>query len=418
MELVDVPDTDEVDLDLRRWIRPGDTVLWGQGTAEPVPLVRALIAQRAEIGPVRVFAGLAYTSYLRPEHADFLTICSYGAIGPFGELARAGVLDVIPTHVSQIPRLFTDGQVRPDVVLVQVAPADEDGTHSLGVGMDYLPAALAEARTVIAEVNERVPRTFGAYRLPASRIDVAVPTSRPLIQVRSAPPDAVDDLIAKHVAGLVPEGATIETGIGRLPDAILAALADRPGLSIYSGMITDAAVDLAERGALRPLGGAHGQVAIATGTAAGTDRLYDFVDRNPVVRFLPVTETHGEEALGSIERFTAINSAVEVDITGQINGETAGGRYVGAVGGQVDFMRGATRSPGGLSIIALPSATSGGKRSRITRRTDGTVTTPRSDADYVVTEHGVAALRGRTLRQRAEAMIAIAHPDFRAELAE
>ena len=414
--MVFVPDTEELDLDLRRWIRPGDTVLWGQGAAEPVPLVRALVAQRAELGPLRVFAGLTYTTTLRPEHADHLTMCSYGAIGPFGELARAGVLDIIPTHISQVPRLFTDGNVRPDVVIVQVAPADADGTHSLSVGMDYLPAALGQARTVIAEVNERAPRTFGSFRLAARDIDVVVGTSRPLIQVPSAPPDPVDELIAKHVAGLVPDGATIETGIGRLPDAILTALGERRGLAVYSGMITDATVDLAERGALRKEGGPEALPPVVTGTAAGTDRLYAFVDRNPAVRFLPVTETHGEEALGRIERFTAINSAVEVDLTGQINAETAGGRYVGAVGGQVDFMRGATRSPGGLSIIALPSTTAGGKRSRISARTDGTVTTPRSDVDYVVTEYGVAALRGRTLRQRAEAMLAIAHPDFRDEL--
>lgn len=414
MELVQVPDT-EVDVDLRVWIRPGDTVLVGQGTAEPVPLVRALVAQRADLGPLRVFAGLTYTTTLRPEHADHLTMCSYGAIGPLGELARAGVLDVIPTHISQVPRLFTDGNVRPDVVFVQVSPADEDGTHSLSVGMDYLPAALAQARTVIAEVNERAPRTFGPYRLAAGDIDVVVHTSRPLIQVPSSPPDPTDELIAKHVAGLVPEQATIETGIGRLPDAILAALADRRDLAVYSGMITDAVVTLAERGALRNAG-PGGLPPVVAGTAAGTDRLYSWLDGNEAVRFLPVTETHGEEALGRIERFTAVNSAIEVDLTGQVNGETVGGRYVGAVGGQVDFMRGATRSPGGLSIIALPSTTSGGKRSRITTRTDGTVTTPRSDVDYVVTEYGVAALRGRTMRQRAEAMVAIAHPDFRDEL--
>lgn len=391
---------------LRRCVRPGDGVVWGQAAGEPTTLTTALAELCRTAGPVDGFCGL-----LRPGHPGFpaetVRLRSYGAFG------ADSAIDVVPCHLSAVPQLLRMGLLPRDVALVQVAPADRDGYHSLGVSVDYLPAALECARLVIAEVNDRMPPSCGPVRIHRSRFAGVVNVDRELPQAPVAAPSAAEARIAAQVAGLIPDGATVQLGIGRAPAAIAAALASHRGLGIHSGLLGDWVVDLMESGAVNNRGkGADAGVTVG-GTALGTERLYRFLDRNPSVELRPVEQTHDVRVLARLSRFTAINAAVEVDLTGQVNAEMVGGRPVGAVGGQVDFMRGAVLSPGGRSIIVLPSTAHGGAVSRVVPRLTDPVTTARSDVDVVVTEHGVAELRGKGLAARRHALLRVADPAWR-----
>jgi acyl-CoA hydrolase len=401
-------------LELAHFIRPGDAVVVGQACAEPLTLTEALASQRAVIGGCRVFLGPAFAGTFRPEHADHLAFTAYAASGSNQALARAGKLDILPCHYSALPRLFATGKRPVDVVLMQLGPA-ADGGFSLGLANDHLIDAARRARTVLAELNDQVPDT-AASALPI-RIDGLVRTSRPPAMLQPTPLGAVERRIGEHVAALVPDGATIELGIGALPDAVLAALAQHRDLGIHSGMIGEGVLDLVERGvvtnARKPI---DAGITIA-GLLFGTRRLFDFAHRNEALRLMPPHYTHGYDVLRQLPDFIAINSALEVDLGGQVNGEMAGGIHVGAIGGQVDFMRGALAAPRGRSIIALPATAKAGTVSRIVARLgDAVVTSLRSDMGLVVTEYGVAELDGCSLAERARRLIAIAAPQFRADL--
>lgn len=403
-------------LELAHFIRPGDAVVVGQACAEPLTLTEALASQRAVIGGCRVFLGPAFAGTFRPEHADHLAFTAYAASGSNQALARAGKLDILPCHYSALPRLFATGKRPADVVLMQLGPA-ADGGFSLGLANDHLIDAARRARTVLAELNDQVPDT-AASALPVDiRIDGLVRTSRPPAMLQPAPLGAVERRIGEHVAALVPDGATIELGIGALPDAVLAALAQHRDLGIHSGMIGEGVLDLVERGvvtnARKPI---DAGITIA-GLLFGTRRLFDFAHRNEALRLMPPHYTHGHDVLRQLPDFIAINSALEVDLGGQVNGEMAGGIHVGAIGGQVDFIRGALAAPRGRSIIALPATAKAGTVSRIVARLgDAVVTSLRSDMGLVVTEYGVAELDGCSLAERARRLIAIAAPQFRADL--
>ena len=403
-------------LDLAAFVRPGDTVICGQGCAEPRTLTEALARQRAAIGRFRVFLGPSFAGTFRPDHGDHIDFAAYAGSGSNADLARAGLLDIVPSHYSDLPGLFAAGILRADVVLLQLAPGGDKGPYNMGLTNDYQIAAARNARVVIAEVNQQMPWSFGAEWPDDARIDAIVPTSRAPAFLEGAALGETERRIAAQVASIVPDGATIEVGIGALPDAVMAALAGHRDLGIHSGMLGDRFVDLVEIGAvtnaLKPV---DRGVSIG-GILFGTRRLFDFVHRNRAFRLMPPSYTHGIEMLRQMPRFAAINSAVEVDITGQVNGEIAAGVHVGTVGGQVDFMRGAAAA-GGRSIVALPATAKGGSVSRIVARSmAGIVTSLRSDMDVVVTEHGVAELRGRSLAERARRLIAIAAPSFRGEL--
>jgi acetyl-CoA hydrolase len=409
---VQLPDTPEIDLDLRRFVRPGDTVCWGQTAGEPVALVRALVAQREAVGPVTCFTGTTYETAILPEHQEHLRVVSIGGAGSLSRLARAGALDVLPVHLSAVSRLLSRGQLPVDVLFVQVTPPDGEGWHNLGIGVEWVPDWLARARVVIAEVNDQLPRIASRHRIHASQLAATVATSRGQIQLPRASPDAPELEVARRVAGLVPDGATVQFGIGRLPDAISAALAGRRGLRVHSGLLPDAYVDLVEAGAIDP---SRPSVAAAL---YGTDRLYRHVAEHGGVELEGYAYTHDPDVLAGTSKLVAVNTALEIDLTGQVAAERIGGVHLGAVGGQGDFLRGAARSEGGLPIIAVSSAARGGTVSRIVDRLDsGVVTTARADVGLVVTEYGVADLRAMTLRERAEALVAIAHPDFRDDLA-
>jgi acyl-CoA hydrolase len=403
-----------VPIDLTDHIRPGDTVLVGQGAGEPRTLVEALIEQRHDIGPVTVFIGGTGSGLWQPGHADVLHFVGYGAIARTATLSRAGVLDVIPTHLGSLAALFTSRTIPIDVVLCQVSPGD-DGRHSLGLVADYLPAAIATARTIIAEVNPHVPYTFGAT-VDAAGI-IAVPDDRPLPVAGRREPSATDRAIAAHVAALVPDRATIQIGVGGTPDAILTAFGDKRDLGVHSGLISDPVLDLVEAGVVTNAYKPFDIGLTVTGSIVGTERMYHWAHRNPALLMRPVSYTHNPSVLAAFDTFHAINAAIEVDLSGQINTETLNGIYIGAVGGHGAFSRAGSSAPRGRSIITLASTAAGGAISRIVARLGDAVTsTPRADADIVATEHGVADLRGATLRQRADRLIAIADPAHRDEL--
>jgi acyl-CoA hydrolase len=404
-------------IDLTRFIRPGDTVLVGQGTGEPRALVEALIDQRHALGGVTVFLGASFTGLFTAEHTDALRFVGLGGVGKSSALVKAGVMDVVPSHLAALPDLFHRGTPKIDVAFAQISTPDGNDEHSLGLVVDYIAAAVATARVTLAEVNANVPFSFGHTLVPASQFAAVVHDDRPLITVERREPTATDLAIAAHVDSLIPDGATLQVGVGGTPDAVIAILRNRRNLGIQTGLMTEALVDLIEGGAVTNThkGIDHGSSVACS--LFGTERLYRLAHRNPALLVKPVTYTHDASALAKVRSFHAINSAVEVDLTGQSNGELVDGSPVGTVGGHTTFARAAATAHDGRSIVMLASTAKQGTVSRIVARLPGgVVTTPRSDADVVVTEHGVAHLRGATESQRIQRMIAIADPRFRDDL--
>jgi acyl-CoA hydrolase len=408
--------TDAARLDLSRFVRRGDRIVWGQACGEPTTLVEALIAQAENIGELSAFAATSFSGLLDAAAADKFAISSMGAIGELRTLTAAHRLSIIPCHVSQVGPLITQGLIGCDVVFVQVSPSDENGNHSYGLIADFVHEAVAKARVVIAEVNEHVPFTHGDVVLPAARIDCAVHVARPPVQLKPVPISDLDQAIARIVAGYIDDGAVLQVGIGAVPDAILRLLHDRRDLGFHSGMIGDALVDLVEAGVVTKVRKPFDTGVSVTTALIGTKRIYDFSHHNPRIAVRSSAYTHDAGILSRLRNLVTINSAVEVDLTGQVNAEQSGAHYLGGTGGQVDFVRAGNRSVGGHSIIALPATAKGGKVSRIAVELSGPVTTARSDVDVIVTEFGAAELKGQTLAERTRRLIAIAHPDFREQL--
>lgn len=403
-------------LDLGAYLRPGDHIVWGQACGEPTTLVEALIAQAESIGSLSAFAATSFSGILDEMAATRLNLSSMGAIGALRTVAATGRLGIIPCHVSQVAPMIVQGVIPCDVAFVQVSPPDADGNHSYGLIGDFVQEAVDKARVVIAEVNDRVPFTFGDVELSADRIDVAVNVSRTPVEVAPAPIGETDLAIARIVADYVGDGTVIQVGIGAVPDAILRLVGDRRDLGVHSGMIGDGLVDLVEAGVVTNARKPIDPGVSITGALIGTRRLYEFADRNPQIAMRRSSYTHNEAVLSQLTRLVTVNSAVEVDLTGQVNAEQSGSQYLGGTGGQVDYVRAGSRSTGGRSIIALPATAKSGKISRITAALAGPVTTARSEVDVIVTEYGAAELKGQTLAERARRLIAIAHPDFREEL--
>lgn len=404
-------------IDLRRFVRPGDTIIVGQGPAEPRSLVEALIEQRHSLGGrVRVYLGATYTGLFRPEHADVLDFVSIGVVGRASVLADAGVLTIIPAHFGTLPMLMREGRLRPDVVFAQLSPANRDGVHSLGLTSDYLIHAVEQAGVVLAEINPNVPFTLGDTMVPGSRVTASVVDERPTVEVDRRTPSAQEDAIGRLVASVVPDGATIQFGIGTLPDAILSHLGDKNDLGVHSGLISDAVMELTERGVVTNARKEIDRGVTIAGSLYGSTVLHRWAENNPAVISRSVLYTHNATVLGQLGSLHAINSAVEIDLTGQISAEVVGGRHVGLVGGQGSFARAALFSPHGRSILALPSESKNGVSRIVARFGDGIVSSGRSDADLVVTEHGIADLRGASLAERTERLIAIAAPHHRPTL--
>jgi acyl-CoA hydrolase len=393
------------ELDLARWLRPGDGVVFGQACAEPTVLVDALLAQAPAIGGLRAFAGLAWGDRIAEAASESLEIVSYGALGRLG---RVRGLRVVPCHFSALPALFAAGALPGDVALVQIAPPDARGRCSLGVGVDYLADALGHARVIIAEVNDHCPATAGHW-IDWNRLDAVIPTSRPVLEAPAVAPGDIERRIGKHVAGLVRDGDTIQLGVGALPEAIMALLHGHRDLGVHSGMISDGVLDLIEAGVVTNAYKPTDRNVTVTGAALGSARLFDALGRREDIVLRPVSYTHAPATLAGVGRLCAINSALEVDLHGQANAESVGGRALGAVGGQVDFLR-AAAACGGTPILALPSR-------RIVHRLSGPVSTARSDVDWVVTEHGARSLRGLTDAERVVALLELAGAERTEELA-
>ncbi|VBB06697.1 acetyl-coa hydrolase/transferase [Lucifera butyrica] len=397
-------------------IKPGDRVVVGHACGEPQALVAALAARAPELNDVEVvhMVAMGPAPYAQPgmeksfrHNALFVGASTRKAV----EEKRA---DYTPCFFSEIPRLFKENILPVDAVLMQVTPPDENGFCSLGVSVDYTLPAAEGARTVIAQMNNQMPRT-GGTKIGLDQITYIVEKDEALLELKSPSIGELERRIGENVASLIPDGATLQLGIGAIPDAVLLFLKDKKDLGIHSEMFSDGVAFLAEAGVIT-----NRKKTINTGkfTATflmGTRKLYDFVDNNPNVELYPVDYVNDPYIIGQHTNMVSINSALQVDLMGQVNAEMLGCRQFSGIGGQVDFVRGASRSPGGKAIIALPSTAAQGKISRICPELDrgAAVSTSRNDVHYVVTEYGVASLRGKSLRQRAQELIAVSHPEFR-----
>jgi len=407
---------DTAALDLSALIKPGQAIVCTQACGEPLTLMETLAAQRHALTGCRVFVGASFAPTFQPEHADALNFTSFGALGTNRRLARAGVLGIIPCHVACIAPYIAQGTLPCDVLFIQLAAADKNGRYSLGATADYGRTAARHAKLVIAEINDQAPITCGGEYLEPAEIDFAIHTSRPLPQVPPAPVTKIDLAIAGHAAAYIRDGTILQMGIGATPDAILGQLSSHRNLGIHSGMISDAIMHLTQSGVVTNTTKPIDTGITITGALIGTQALYDFAHQNPHIALRASHYTHGEATLACFENLVTINSAIEVDLTGQINAEQIGDEYLGAVGGQPDFVRAAHRSPKGHAIVALPATAKSGAATRIVPRLTTGVTTPRTETDIIVTEHGAAELRGQTLKERAKRMINIAAPQFREQL--
>ncbi|MGW5519200.1 acetyl-CoA hydrolase/transferase family protein [Nocardia africana] len=401
-------------LDFGELLQPGMGVWWSQAAAEPRPLVDQLLAQASELGPLRLFTGLSWNDQLAQSMSPTDTMVSYGGLGALRELGATDRLEVVPCHYSALPRMFAEHRLPCDAGLLQVSPPDRDGMCSLGIGVDYMADAIAHTPLLFAEINKQMPAVPGSPRIPLSRFAATLDTDRPLQQEQRRPAGDLDRVIAARIAELIDDGDTLQVGIGSMGAAVFDALAGHSDLGVHTGMITDGVLALIDKGVIT---GSRKQIDVGlsvAGTALGSADMYSRVGELPVL-FRPTSYTHAPQVLSTLSSLVAVNFAIEVDLTGQVGAEMSRGTYLGAVGGQVDFARAAALT-GKRSIIALRSTMRG--RSSIKFGLDeGVVTTARADVDCVVTEHGVAHLRGQPLAERRRRLIDIAAPEFRDELA-
>jgi acyl-CoA hydrolase/GNAT superfamily N-acetyltransferase len=401
-------------------IARGRRILIGSGAAEPTTLVRALVDHGAHLADNDIvhLLTLGPAPYVEPKLSDRFRHTAF-FIGPnVRNAVQEGRADFMPVFLSEIPRLIRSRRVRIDVVLLQVTPPDRHGIVSLGVSVDVVRAAVDCADLVIAEVNPNMPRTFGDASVSIGDLDWLVPVETPILELSTDPPDPVSLEIGRHVASLIPDGATIQTGIGKIPHSVVLALANRRDLGVHTEMLSNSIVDLVETGVITGKRKTLCPGKIVTSFVMGTRQLYDWVHDNPVVELRSSEFTNDPSVIAQNDDMIAINSALAVDLTGQVAADTLGGRFFSGIGGQVDFIRGAARSRRGKPIIALPSTAKGGTVSRIQAMLEAGsgVVTSRGDVHFVVTEYGVADLWGKNVRERATALTGIAHPDFRAEL--
>jgi 4-hydroxybutyrate CoA-transferase len=392
------------------------------GCAEPETLVEALLRRAPFVNDVEVvhLLTLGCADYVKPEMSGRFRHNAI-FIGPnVREAVNDGRADYTPVHLSEVENLFESGEMPLDVVLMQVSPPDSHGFCSFGVGVDTTLTAAKCANYVVAQVNDQMPRTYGDSFIHVNQIDAFVDSSRPLCQL---PKPEISDLhiaVAKNVADLIEDGAVLQTGIGGIPDAVLPFLVDRKDLGVHTELVSDSVIPLIEAGVITGERKNYKPRKIIAGFALGTKQLFDFVDNNPIFEFHPSSYTNDPNLIARNDNMVAINSALQIDLTGQVCSDSIGTQFYSGIGGQVDFLRGAAHSKGGKPIIALPSIAKGGAASRIVPMLNpgAGVVTSRGLIRYVVTEYGVAYLHGRPIRERAKALIEIAHPKFRAELYE
>jgi 4-hydroxybutyrate CoA-transferase len=401
-------------------IESGQRVFVHGACATPHALIEALVQRRDELRDVQVthLHTEGEAPYLRPE---FQGVFRHEAlfVGPNArEAVNAGRADYLPVFLSEVPALFRSGRMPIDVALLNVSPPDDHGYCSLGTSVDCTLQAARSAQTVIAQINPAMPRTLGDSFLHVDRIDRAVEVTAPLPEVRPGPISSIERAIGNAVASLIEDGATLQLGIGAIPNAVLGALSSHRQLGVHTEMFTDGVVDLVEQGVITGERNAQHPGKLITSFVMGSQRLYDFVNDNPQVEMHPADYTNDTAIIRRNYRMVAINSAIAVDLTGQVCASSIGGRVYSGMGGQVDFMRGSALAEDGKPIIALPSTAAGGTISRIVGdlMPGSMVTLTQGHVHYVVTEYGIADLYGKSLRERAHELIRIAHPAFRDDL--
>jgi 4-hydroxybutyrate CoA-transferase len=401
-------------------VRSEDRVWIQSGCGTPSVLVDALVASAPHLRDVEVIHMMTLGSarYTRPEYEGHFRHRGL-FLGPnVRDAVAAGRADYTPIFLSEIEGLFESGQLPLDIVLMQVSPPDAHGFVTLGTTVDCTLTAVRLARTVIAEVNRQMPRTQGETAIHVSHLAAVVESDRPLLELHTEPFTEMHMRVARNVASLIPDGATLQTGIGGISEAVLHCLDDKRDLGIHTEMCPDGVVDLMESGVMNGEGKSIHRGKAVVAFALGTKRLFEFIHENPCFEFRPIKYTNDPFVVAQNDRMVAINGALQVDLTGQVCADSLGTRPYSGFGGQIDFIRGAARSKGGIPIIALPSTAMHGDVSRIVPVLEpgAGVVTSRGDVHYVVTEHGIAYLHGKTLRERAQALIAIADPRFKQEL--
>ncbi len=403
-------------------VKSGNRVYLHEVSMVPQSLVEALTRRAHQLQDVEIvhLHTEGNAPHIAPECAGHLRHNAL-FVGPnVREAVADGRADFTPVFLSEVPELFRDGTMPIDVAFVQVSPPDAHGFCRLGLSVACARAAVENAALVVAELNPQIPVTCGDTAIHSSRIHLAVQVDRPLPSSAPQPYGDTERSIAKHVAELVPDGATLQMGIGKIPDAVLEALEQHNDLGVHTEMFSDGLVDLLEKGVVTNRQKSRFKRRAVTSFAMGSERLYEFVDNNPIVEFHSSRIVNDLNEIGKQHLMTAINSAIQIDLTGQICADSMGEKIFSGIGGQMDFVQGASRSPGGKSIMALPSTARRGTVTRIVPHLAGGagVVTTRGHVQWVVTEYGAVNLRGRNLRDRAERLTSIAHPDFRDELRE
>lgn len=403
-------------------VKDGDSLVVPTGVGEPPALLTALSEHRREYHHVKLFQILPLRKfgYIDPETVDNIRHVAFFLSGATRAGGQQGWIDYIPSYFSEMPRMFQDGQLAVDIVFSIASPMDEHGYFSLSLATDYTMAAIAKARTVVLEVNPNVPFANGNCLVHISKVTALVEDQTPLTEVGLPKIGPVQEAIGKYVADLIEDGSTIQIGFGAIPDAVVMQLTHKHNLGIHTEMVGDGILTLIESGACTNRSKNYLPGKFVATFALGTRRLYDFMHRNPMLEMHPVDFTNDPCLAGQNDNLVTINASVQVDFLGQCCSESMGSTPYSGTGGQADFVRAANRSKGGKSFIVLPATAKDGKISRITPTltTGSAVTTSKNDVNYVVTEYGVAQLRGKSAKQRAQALIAIAHPDFREELTE
>ena len=398
-------------------IKSGNRIIIGSGCAEPQVLVKALNSLAPKLRNVEIIS-LLTTGIADYTHKQYQGIFRHNAffVGTnTRDAVNDGRADFTPIFLSEIPKLFKNGTLSVDVALIQVSPPDEHGFCSFGISVDIIKPAAENAKIVIAEVNDQMPRVFGDSFIHVRKLTAVVESSEPILTLLKGESSEVHRKIGSHIADLIEDGSTLQMGIGGIPDAVLSFLGNKKDLGIHTEMFSDGIIELVEKSVINNEKKTLHPGKIISSFLMGSKNLYDFVDNNPIVELHPSDYTNDPFIITQNNKMVAINSAIQIDITGQVCADTIGTKQFSGIGGQVDFIRGAARSEGGKPIIALPSTAKNGKISRIVQRFDtGTaVVTSRGDVHWVVTEYGAANLHGKSLRERAKALISIAHPDFR-----
>ncbi len=406
--------------DALRCVDSGMRVYIHPGCAEPEALVEALMGRAPFVHDVEIvhLLTLGTAPYVAPEMEGHFRHNAMFIGGNVRDAVNEGRADYTPVYLSEVEDLFETGTMPIDVALIQVSPPDEHGFCSLGLGVDTTMTASRCARYTVAQVNDQMPRTYGDSFIHVSQINAFVETSRPLCEMPMAQVTDLHRAIAKNVATLIEDGATLQTGIGGIPNAVLPLLADRKDLGVHSELVSDGVIPLIEAGVITGRRKTLLPRKIVAGFMLGTRDLFNYVNDNPLFELRPNAFTNDPHQIARNDNMVAINSALQIDITGQVCSDSIGQSFYSGIGGQVDFLRGASRSKGGKPIIALPSTAKKGTLSRIVPQLNpgAGVVTSRGLIRYVVTEYGVAYLHGKTIRERAEALIQIAHPNFRNEL--